>query len=269
MTEAFKGQAFKGWTIAVTGASSGMGRAIARHLAAEGAFVAGCGRNLLELKETERLIREAGGRFRPVQNDLAEPGAGQAFVREAAAAQGRLDAVICNAAVIDVDPIAKGDPASWRRMIAINLISVAETFQAAIEIMRPTGRPGWLVAISSLASRMEGMGMYGASKAGLNSLCQSLRLELEKDQIRVSTVIPGAFATNLGRDMPPEVRDRFLEEMRAKGPHAAPDETGRSAIMGLPEDIARAVAFVLAQPPSLNIPELVIRPQMDLTIPLE
>lgn len=262
-------QAFKDWTIAVTGASSGMGRAVARRLAAEGALVVGCGRNLLELKETERLIGLAQGRFLPIQNDLAEPGAGAAFVQEAAAAEGRLDAVICNAAVIDLDPIAKGDPSSWRRMLAVNLISVAEAFQAAITVMRPTGRPGWLVAISSLASRMEGMGLYGASKAGLNSLCQSLRLELEKDPIRVSTLIPGAFATNLGRDMPPETRDRFLREINAKGAYAAPDPAGRSAIMGLPDDIARAVAFVLSQPPSLNIPELVIRPQMDLTIPLE
>lgn len=263
-------EAFKGWTVAVTGASSGMGRAIACRLAKDGAFIVGCGRNLTELKETERLIRECGGKFRWVQNDLAEPGAGAAFVREAAAAhEGRLDAVICNAAVIDTTPIAKGDPALWRRMLAINLISVAEAFQAGIEAMRAGRRPGWLIAISSLASRMEGMGMYGASKAGLNSLCQSLRLELEKDPIRVTTIIPGAFATNLGRDLDPSARERFMAEIRGKGAAAKPDEEGRSAIMGVPDDIARAVAFVLTQPPALNVPELVIRPQMDLTIPLE
>ncbi len=263
-------QSFAGWTAAVTGASSGMGRAIALRLAQDGAFVVGCGRNRLELAETERLVKEAGGRFRAVQNDLAEPGAGAAFVREAAAAgAGRLDAVVCNAAVIDVTPIAKGDPASWRRMVAINLISVAEAFQAGIEAMRAGRRPGWLIAISSLASRMEGMAMYGASKAGLNSLCASLRLELERDPIRVTTIIPGAFATNLGRDLPGEARDRFIKEMMSKGEAAAPDESGRSAIMGVPDDIARAVAYVLSQPPALNIPELVIRPQMDLTIPME
>jgi NAD(P)-dependent dehydrogenase (short-subunit alcohol dehydrogenase family) len=260
---------FNGWTIAVTGTSSGMGRAIALRLAGEGAFVVGCGRNHAALLETERLVREAGGRFRAVQNDLGEAGAGAAFVREAAAAGHRLDAVVCNAAVIDVSPIAKGDPASWRRMMAINLISVAEAFQAGIEAMRAGGRPGWLIAISSLASRMEGMGMYGASKAGVNSLCQSLRLELEKDPIRVTTIIPGAFATNLGRDLPEDTRERFVKEIVGKGPAAAPDESGRSAIMGVPDDIARAVSYVLSQPPSLNIPELVIRPQMDLTIPLE
>jgi NAD(P)-dependent dehydrogenase (short-subunit alcohol dehydrogenase family) len=265
----FMAESFAGWTVAVTGASSGMGRAIAVRLAQEGAFVVGCGRSRVELDETARLIKQAGGRFRGVQTDLADPGAGAAFVREANAAHGRLDAVVCNAAVIDVTPIAKGDPASWRRMIAINLISVAEAFQAGIEAMREAKRPGWLIAISSLASRMEGMGMYGASKAGLNSLCQSLRLELEKDPIRVTTIIPGAFATNLGRDMPAETRDRFIQEIVSKGAAAAPDTAGRSAIMGVPDDIARAVSYVLSQPPSLNIPELVIRPQMDLTIPLE
>jgi NADP-dependent 3-hydroxy acid dehydrogenase YdfG len=69
--------------------------------------------------------------------------------------------------------------------------------------------------------------------------------------------------------MPPETRDRFIQEIVSKGAAAAPDTAGRSAIMGVPDDIARAVSYVLSQPPSLNIPELVIRPQMDLTIPLE
>lgn len=93
------------------------------------------------------------------------------------------------------------------------------------------------------------MGLYGASKPGLKSLCQSLRLELGKDQIRVTTPIPGAFATHLGRDMQHETRDRFLRDINAKGDYAAQDAAGRSAIMGLPNAIARAVALALANHP--------------------
>jgi NAD(P)-dependent dehydrogenase (short-subunit alcohol dehydrogenase family) len=243
-----------------------MGRAIALRLAGEGAHVFGCGRNRDELDATATQIADAGGRFTGVRIDLAEPGAARTFVQQAAAS-GRLDALINNAAIIDVSPIASGDMETWRRMAAINLFAVVEGCQAAIQSMRAGGRPGWLVNISSLASRMEGMGVYGATKAAVNSLGQSLRLELERDPIRITTIIPGAFATNLGRDMDPATRARFMAEIAKKG--VAPDADGRAAFMGLPDDIARAVTFVLSQPPGLNIPELIVRPQMDLTIPME
>lgn len=257
----------KGKTAVVTGASSGLGRAIAERLGGAGASVFLCGRSNDGLKETASAVAKAGGQARTGALDLARPGALAHFIEDAARETGRLDILVNNAGVMHFGPIAEDDPATWREMIDVNLLALLEGAQAAIRAMRKTKSAGHIVNISSLAGRTEALGVYGATKAAVDYVGRHLRRELEREPIRVTTIVPGAFATNLGRSIPPERLASFAKEL-AKGGHDL-GKPGRSAIMGLPDDIARAVLFAVTQPIDLNIQEMVVRPGRDVTIPLD
>lgn len=254
-------------TIVVTGGSSGLGRAIAVRLAGEGARVFVCGRSSAGLEETLKALVGAGGTGEARALDLAEPGALAAFIADAATRTGRLNGLINNAGVMHFGPLASDDPKTWREMIDVNLLALLEGSQAAIRAMRATKSEGHIVNISSLAGRAEALGVYGATKAAVDYIGRHLRKELERDPIRVTTIVPGGFTINLGRSFPPERLMAFAKEL-AKGGHDL-GKPGRSRMMGLPDDIARAVSFVLTQPIDLNISEMVVRPAMDVTIPLD
>lgn len=248
----------------VTGASSGMGRAISVRLAKAGVRIVGLGRDRGALEETLQLVADEGGSFTVIVADLSEAGVMERAVSEAIDTLGQLDILINNAAVMNTHYPGITDRAQWAKLLQINLSAVIEGCEAAIAHMRDGGQGGRIVNISSLAARLPGGGVYGASKVALEKYTSELREALEADPIRVSAVIPGGFATNLGRGMTEAEQLAFQEKMGAKLASTSPDAEGRTPYFGIADDVARAVHFAIAQPDLLNISELVIRPARNI-----
>ena len=140
-------------TICITGASSGIGQAIAQHLGSSGAHVFMMGRNRSPMDESADLIRSAGGSADVATFDVADLEALSSWVASAAASTGRLDVMVNNAGFGDVGAtIADGDPAMWKAMLETNVLALAVGCQAAIKAMRSTSSQGNIINISSVAA---------------------------------------------------------------------------------------------------------------------
>lgn len=238
-----------------------MGRMTALRLARAGMECWLIGRSNAELNVTRDGIADAGGPDAHVmQLDISVPGALADAVADVGGRHDHLAALINNAAVMHPDPVIDGSLDNARAMMAINLMAPMEGCRAAVKTMRKHGKPAHLVNISSLASQGDAYGMYGVSKAALNHLGKSLRHELENDDIRVTTIIPGGFSTNLGRSFPPETMARMQEKIGGMGI----DDMSR--LMGDPDEIAKVVEYVLMQPININLEEIVVRPAVDLQV---
>jgi NADP-dependent 3-hydroxy acid dehydrogenase YdfG len=255
---------FSGKAAIVTGASSGIGRSIATHLATTGIDQWIIGRSEEALAETADLIRQAGGPpAKCVAIDIAEPGRLAAVVAEVGRTHPYLFALVNNAGVMHPEPVISSDPAKWRAMFDVNVLAPLEGIQAAVAAMRAHGKDGHLINISSLAARSHRNGMYSAAKAALASAGVSLRQELEKDDIRITTIVPGGFMSQLMRGFAPETISSLMENAESLGfDISGPNER----VIGDPIYIARAVEYVLSHPASINIEEIVIRPPVSIDI---
>ncbi|WP_169950974.1 SDR family oxidoreductase [Microbispora sp. H11081] len=223
--------------VLVTGASRGIGRAVAVAFAAAGDRVAIHHRGSPEL--AERLRAELPGEGHAVvQADIADPGEARRMVEEAAAALGGIDVLVNNAGVFLSQPIMETSyeewQAVWRETLAVNLVGPANVIWSAVRHMAPGGR---IVNISSRgAFRGEpGSPAYGASKAGLNALSQSLAVALAPLGIAVAAVAPGFVETDMTNE---HLKAPRGDEIRAQSPF------GRVARA---EEIAAAVLY-LASP---------------------
>jgi hypothetical protein len=181
----------------VTGACGGLGQALARELIAGGARVALVGLQRSALDALAACAPERCAIYRP---DVSEAAAMQAMANDFMGRFGVPDLVIGNAGVAGgFDTAQASDLAVMRRMLEINLLGVATTFQPFLEPMRASGQRGALVGVASLAGwrGMPGNGAYCASKAGLIAYLQSLRAELRTTALTVHTVSPGYLRTAL------------------------------------------------------------------------
>jgi NADP-dependent 3-hydroxy acid dehydrogenase YdfG len=258
-------------TALVTGASSGIGRAIALNLAREGAHVFLTGRDAERLEEAARTIRRENGVASVEAFDLRESDRLQTFVATAAKETGRLDIMVNAAGVDHPGTIGEGALTEWRDMFDINVIAMLVGSQAAIRAMRETRSRGHIVTISSYAGRGDGFRVYGATKAAVNSLCITLRNELEDEPIRVVNVMPGAVATNFGRNFGPEFVNGLLKSFGLPGDFKTgdvlPDSTldalnaRAPAVFATPDDIARAVLYAVTQPHDVNVSEILVGPR--------
>lgn len=267
---------FTGKTAVVTGASSGIGRAVALRLGEAGAHVVAAGRRAEALASTVEAVADAGGTATAVAADLRDPGAVQGLVDRAVADTGRLDVMVNNAAVSFRGPLADGDPEAWREMLEVNVLALAVGSRAAVRAMRACGAPGHIVNISSSATRREAPGFYGATKTAVNAITASLRQELENDTIRVVTVIPGLTATNLGRHQPDLVGGLAASLGEEIGPPSGglfpPEALDRMAaaagqVLASADDVARAVLFAVTQPIELSVSEIAVQPARRLALP--
>jgi NADP-dependent 3-hydroxy acid dehydrogenase YdfG len=250
---------FSGKAIIITGASSGLGRAMAIRLGAAGADLWLTGRSQAELDVTANMVVEAGGprpQLRAI--DLAETGRLGKLVEEAAQMSGHLFALVNNAGLMFPEPIMQGTPDRWSAMLAVNILAVLEGAQAAVTAMRGHGKPGHIINIGSIAARWEEGGVYGATKKMVEMITASLRGEVEQDDIRVTTIIPGGFATQLARGFMPEQLSTVQESFAKRGIGA--DGVGAERLVSDPVHLANAVAYVLEQPIDVNIQEILIRP---------
>ncbi len=224
----------------VTGASHGIGEAIARKLAELGAEVVLAARNRERLEEVARGLTRQGGRARIHPVDLREPAAVEELVHEAARG-GRLDILVNNAGIGGFgEPLHDTPPARWDAIMETNLRAVYLAVRAAVPYMiqRQTGH---IVNISSLAAHnpVPGGAAYAASKWALNGLTYSIAEELRGYGIRASVVCPGSVDTDL-------VPDRGKDRRK----------------MLRPEDVAHAVAMLVTQAPQSFVSEVLLRPTL-------
>jgi NADP-dependent 3-hydroxy acid dehydrogenase YdfG len=245
----------------ITGASSGIGRAIAQRLGASGMEAWLVGRSSDGLAQTKAAIEKAGGRAHCEVLDLQTKGALGALIARVGSAHPHLFALINNAGIMHPESIMSGRMDRWQAMFDVNVLAPVEACRAAVEVMRRQAKPGHLINLSSVAARFENGGVYGASKIALEMIGRSLREELERDDIRVTTIVPGGFATNLGRDVEPETWSAITRNLQSKGLEMGGADAQR--MLGDPEYIAKAVEFVLDQPVDINFELMTIRPPIN------
>src|SRR5215213_5048649 len=263
-------------TAVVTGASSGIGRAVAERLGGAGATVVLAGRTAAAMDEAADRISTAGGSAKVVTCDVRDPAAVRGLVDTAVETTGRLDVMVNNAGLSHPEPIIEADVEGWRAMLDTNVLALLVGCQAAVKAMRACGATGHIVNISSVAALRPDSGVYGATKHAVNTICNSLRKELEDDPIQVVNIMPGAIATNFARNFDPAVLQGIvgmsgLEAQAVKG-ERLPDEVLEAAqaalsdLLASPEDVADAVLYAVTRPARVHIAELVVRPNKDLNL---
>jgi NADP-dependent 3-hydroxy acid dehydrogenase YdfG len=258
----------------VTGASSGIGQAVAQRLGRAGARVYLVGRSAEPMEQTVARIADAGGKAEAISLDVRDSDALRAVIEQAASDAGRLDVMVNNAGLGHPGAILDGDLQNWREMIDVNVVALLVGCQAAVQAMRHHGGRGHIVNISSIAALRADSGVYGATKVAVNHITTTLRQELEQDDIRVTALMPGVVATNFARNFEPEVVKGIAAlsgiEIDFVAGERLPDEALEQAQASLethiakPDDIADAVHYVVSLPPRLNIPELIVRPAQSL-----
>jgi NADP-dependent 3-hydroxy acid dehydrogenase YdfG len=265
----------EGKTAIVTGASSGIGRAIAEQLGGEGAHVFLSGRTATAMEESKKKIVEAGGKASVVTADVRDVAQVRGLIDAAMEETGRLDIMVNNAGLSYPAPILEGDPEEWRTMLETNILALLVGCQAAVKAMRACKAEGQIVNISSIAAQRRESGVYGSTKHAVNAISASLRGELEEDNIRVTNVMPGAIATNFARNFDPEFVAGMAKavgmDIEVKKGERLPDEVFEQLsakmkqLLGDPNDVAKAVLYAVTQPIEVNIADIVVRPPKALT----
>jgi NADP-dependent 3-hydroxy acid dehydrogenase YdfG len=265
-----------GRTAIVTGASSGIGRAIAERLGGAGAHVFIAGRTTAAMEASKKTIEESGGSASVVTADLRDVAQVRKLVDAAVEATGRLDIMVNNAGVSYPAKIIEGEPEQWRTMLETNVLALLVGCQAAVKAMRACEAEGQIVNISSIAAQRSNSGVYGSTKHAVNAISSSLREELEEDTIRVTNVMPGAIATNFARNFDPSFVAGFVKmaglDIEVKPGERLPDEVfeklsvALKQLLGDPDDVARAVLYAVTQPIHVNLADIVVRPPKELDL---
>lgn len=233
--------------VAITGASSGIGAAIARRLGAAGAAVVLGARRADRLAALAQEITDGGGRAVAVPTDVTRRADLVALVGAATARFGRLDVLVGNAGVMPLSLLGAAKVDEWDRMVDVNLKGVLYGVAAALPVFAAQGA-GHFVHVSSVADRWVGptSAVYSATKSAVRVLTEGLRQEAGR-HVRVTLVAPGATESELAEGISdPELRRLAVEQFR------------RDLV---PADaIARAVAFAIDQPADVDVNEIVVRP---------
>jgi NADP-dependent 3-hydroxy acid dehydrogenase YdfG len=241
----------KNKVVLVTGASSGIGRATALELAANGAKV------MLTARREDRLVqlakeiadRKGNAEFRVA--DVTQREQVESVVKDTIDGFGRLDALFNNAGIMPLSYMKNLHVDEWERMIDVNVKGLLYFIAASLPhwIERKTGH---IINVSSVAGHIlyPGSAVYSGTKHAVYAISEGLRRELKPYNIRVTMVSTGAVATELGNDITDkELLDYYKD--RPFEPIAA-------------EDIARATAYAIEQPESVDVNEMIIRPTSQL-----
>jgi NAD(P)-dependent dehydrogenase (short-subunit alcohol dehydrogenase family) len=223
-------------TALVTGASTGIGLAIARRFADEGATVYLTGRREAELKAAVELV---GPRGNGIQSDVSRLDELDRLFAEITERSGHLDIVVANAGVGDFGPLGQITEQEYERTTSINLKGTVFTVQKALPLL-PSGASVILLSSSAALRGTPGLGIYAATKAAIRSLARTWAAELADRGIRVNALTPGPVATPGGD----EIRAAFpqADQDTAASKPAAPTPLGRA---GRPDEVA-ATALYLA-----------------------
>jgi NADP-dependent 3-hydroxy acid dehydrogenase YdfG len=231
--------------VLVTGASSGIGEATARELAAAGAVVVIGARRVERLEGLKREIEAAGGRAMARALDVTSREDVKAFVEAARDAYGRVDVIVNNAGVMPLSPLAALKVDEWDQMIDVNIRGVLHGIAAALPIMEAQGE-GQIINIASTAGHqiLPTAAVYCATKFSVRVISEALRQETDK--VRVTVVSPGVTTSELAETITHAETAAFIDEYRKK---AIPAEA-----------IARAVRFAIEQPAGVDVNEIIVRP---------
>ncbi len=215
----------------MTGASRGIGRAIARRLATGGATVI-CVARGTNAEATAAEIAASGGVALAHSADVTDAAAVEALVKGTVEIHGRLDILVSNAGITRDQLMLRMKRADWDDVLATNLTAAFTLCQAALKPMIKQ-RAGRIVAISSVVGQMGNAGQanYAASKAGLIGFCKALAREVASRQVTVNVVAPGLVETDMTRATTEDVRNDWSTRI----------PLGR---LGSPDDIAAAVGFL-------------------------
>ncbi|SEL52687.1 SDR family NAD(P)-dependent oxidoreductase [Streptacidiphilus jiangxiensis] len=223
-----------GRTALVTGGTRGIGRAVARRLAASGATVVLTGRDAQEAKNAAADVAvESGGTVTGLALDQGDPAQVEAFMTTLAVEHPALDIVIANAGTMGRGgPLQEITTADARTVVEVNLLGTFAVLQGAARIMAPRGG-GSIVLLTSLAAStgVAFMAAYAATKGAIATLTLSAAQELGPQGIRVNAIAPGVIETDMTAPFPREA----LDDIAARAP------LGR---LGLPEDVAAAALFL-------------------------
>ncbi len=219
----------------VTGATRGIGYAIARRLAAEGSDLVLLARDQERLEEVAREAAASGVRALAIAADMADGDAVEAAVQKALSEFGALHHLVANAGITADQLTMRLKPGDWDRVLAVNLTGTFRLARAALGSML-RARYGRIVAISSVAGLMgnPGQSAYAASKAGIIGFAKSLAKEIGSRGITVNVVAPGLIETDMARALPESRREQMISQV----------PLGR---LGKPEEISAAVSFLLGE----------------------
>lgn len=232
---------WKGQVVLITGASSGIGSALALHLARKGAVLGLLARRVDELKELSRKCEVAGGSAKYFRVDVTDARALRDAADSIRAEHGRIDILIANAGIGGNNPETRRlEPAAVKTVIDINLLGAAYSVHAVLPEMIDRGK-GQIVGISSLAGYrgLPGSAAYSASKAGMTAFFESTRLDVAGKGIAVTVIHPGFIRTPLtsarANKMP------FLMELDAAIPHFIRAIEGKKKFAAFPWQLASIV----------------------------
>lgn len=240
-------QAIAGKVVVITGASSGLGEATARHLAALGASVVLGARRMELLTTIAEEITAAGGQAAVSQTDVTQAGDLKRLIDTALAVFGKVDVLVNNAGLMAIAPIDALKVDEWERMIDINIKGVLYGIAAALPHFRAQNS-GHFINISSVAGAKvfsPGGTVYSGTKFAVRAISEGLRHEVG-GAIRTTTILPGAVATELPGGSSHAESAAGLKEFYKQA---------------IPADaVARAVAYAIEQPDGVDINEIVLRP---------
>lgn len=238
----------KGKVIVITGASSGLGEAAAKHLAKEGGIVVLAARRREKIEELAAQIVSNGGQALARETDVTKAEEVKALVDTAVQTFGKIDVMINNAGVMPLAPLERLKIAEWNQMIDVNIRGVLHGIAAVLPYMKEQ-KSGHIINLSSVAGHLvwQGSAVYSATKYAVRAITEGLRQETKPYNIRTTIVSPGSVATNLLNS----IGEADIAEATRRGVES----------IAIPaESFARVVAFAISQPQEVDVNEVLFRP---------
>jgi NADP-dependent 3-hydroxy acid dehydrogenase YdfG len=237
----------EGKVVIITGASSGIGEAVAKHLTALGAKVSVGARRKEKLDQIVQDIEQSGGSARAFITDVTKKEDLDALVKNTIEAFGRVDVIFNNAGLMPLSRLENLHYEEWEKMIDTNIKGVLYGIGAILPVFKEQ-KSGHFINVSSVAGHRVGPGaaVYSATKFAVRAISEGLRQEVKPYNIRTTIISPGAIKTEL----PDTITDEKIKEVMQPVLDIAIS----------PESIARAVAYVIEQPEDFDVNEIILRP---------
>ncbi len=241
------GNNIEGKIVVITGASSGLGEATARHLSEHGAVVVLGARRIDRIRALAKALAGREGKAIAVQVDVTQSEQVKQLVDAAVERYERIDVLINNAGLMPHSPLERLKVADWDRMIDVNIKGVLYGIAAALPYMQRQ-KSGHIITVSSVAGHKvrPGSAVYAATKHAVLALSEGLRQEVKPYHIRTTVISPGAIATEL----PNSITETDIA-----------DSVRKLYEIAIPADsFARAVAYAMSQPDEIDVNEILFRP---------
>jgi NADP-dependent 3-hydroxy acid dehydrogenase YdfG len=238
----------EGKVVVITGASSGLGEATARHLSAQGATVVLAARRTNRIKSLADEINNNGGKALAITTDVTELDQIKKLVDKAVEEFGRVDVMLNNAGLMPFSPLERLKVDEWDQLIDVNIKGVLNGIAAALPYMKEQ-KSGHFINVSSVAGHVVVPGgvVYCATKHAVRAISEGLRKEVKPYNLRTTIISPGAVAT--------ELPDSISEDDISAEMHKFYEEYAIPA-----DSFARAVAFAISQPEDMDVNEILFRP---------